>query len=218
MAGIRGELAPDVVVENTAVGGLMDQRVSEVHAVPLDGVGDAADEDHCAVRFDPFDDADVGERVIPFSISVEVPGVVKKHQVSGLGCRPLVDDALSAYMVINEPDAVCIGIIGVGVIEIDAVLQEDGACDTGAVVGDPSAFARDRRRTYEGGRRPYDRRSAGARQAGWATGAVCRDRHLRRLVRHGSLRGFYRWCCAADQGDNGDGPYDEKESHDVTVR
>lgn len=94
----------------------MDLRMPEVHAVPLDGVGDAADEDHCAVRFDSFDDADVGERVIPFSISVEVPGVVKKHQVAGLGCRPLVKQALSAYMVVNEPDAVGIGIAVVGVI------------------------------------------------------------------------------------------------------
>lgn len=135
----------------------MDLRVPEVHTVPLDGVGDAADEHHCAVQFDPFDDADVGERVIPFSISVEVPGVVKKHQVSWLGCRPLVDDAVPAHMVINEPDAVGMGIVVVGVIEIDAVLQEDRACDAGTVVGDLSAFTPDRRRTYECGRRLYDR-------------------------------------------------------------
>lgn len=134
----------------------MDLRVPEVHAVPLDGVGDAADEHHRAVRFDPFDDADVGERVIPFSISVKVPGVVKKHQVSGLGCRPLVNDAVPAHMVINEPDAVGIGIAGVGVIEIDAVLQEDRACDAGTVVGDLSAVARDRRRAHECGRRLHD--------------------------------------------------------------
>ena len=69
----------------------------------------------------------------------------------------LVERALAAHMVINEPDAVGMGIVVVGVIEIDAVLQEDRACDAGTVVGDLSAFTPDRRRTYECGRRLYDR-------------------------------------------------------------
>jgi hypothetical protein len=69
----------------------------------------------------------------------------------------LVNQALSANMVVNKSDAVGLGIAGVGIIEIDAVFQKDGACNAGAVVGDLSALAGDRGRSYEFHRGLYDR-------------------------------------------------------------
>jgi len=141
----------------------MDMWMPEIHAVSMDRGGNAANEYDCAVRLDPLDNADVGQRIIQFSISVEVPGVVEEHQVAGMDVWPPVDCALLSYMVVNKPDAVGLGIAGVSVVEIDAVLQEDGACDTGAVVGDLSVRACDRGRAHERGRRLYDRRSAGSR-------------------------------------------------------
>ena len=133
--------SPDIVVEHQALGGLMDMRLVQVHAVALDGVGDAADEDHGAIWFQPLDDSHMGQRIVQRAISVEIPCIIEKHEIAWVDSRLSMKGTMVTHMVVNESDAVPFRIIERSTIQIDPVLQEDGTCHPRTVVGDPLALA-----------------------------------------------------------------------------
>ena len=141
IVGIGWKFPAYVVVEHQALGGLMDMRLVQVHTVALDGVGDAADEDHGAIRFQAFDDPNMGQGIVQPAISVEIPRVIEKHEIAGTDIRPLMESAVPAHVVVDEPDAVPLRIIEHPTIQIDAVFQEDGTSDPRTVVGDTFTLA-----------------------------------------------------------------------------
>ena len=106
VVGIGWEFSPDVVIEHAALGGLMDMRLVQVHAVALDSVGDAADEDHGAIRFQPFDDSHMGQGIVQLAVSVEIPCIIKKHEIAGVDVRLSMKRAMPAHVVVDESDAV----------------------------------------------------------------------------------------------------------------
>ena len=118
----------------------MDMREGEIHMVPFDGAGYAADEDDGAVLVLPFDDTDMREGVIDLTVSVEVPGVVEKYEVAWMDCGALMERALLAYVGMDDPDPVGVTGAGSALIEIDSVLEINGASDSGAVVSDAAAI------------------------------------------------------------------------------
>ena len=137
-------LAAKIVVEDSAIGGFMDVRQAEIHVVAFDGAGYATDEDHGAIRLLPFDDPDMRQRVVHLAIPVEVPRVVEKHEIAWVGDWSLVERPSLLYVLMDEADAIGFRIVRVIVVQIDAVFEEDGSGDTGAVVGDVPALALNR--------------------------------------------------------------------------
>ena len=137
---VDGALAAKIVVEDPAIGGFMDMGEGEIHMVPFNGAGDAADEDDGAVLVLPLDDSDVRQRVVHLAVSVEVPGVVEKYEVAWMDCGALVERALLAYVGMDDPDPVGVTGAGSALIEIDSVFEINGASDSGAVVGDAAAI------------------------------------------------------------------------------
>ena len=136
---VDGVLAAEIVVEDFAVGGFMDVGEGEVHAVALDRAGHAADKEDGAIGLLPFDDPDVRQRIVHPAVPVVVPGVVEKDEIAWIDDGPSMEAAVLTHMGIDEPDSIGLGIARATVVEIDTVLQEDGAGDAGAVVGDRAA-------------------------------------------------------------------------------
>ena len=150
-------LAAKIVVEDSPGGRFMDVGEAEIHSIAFDGAGYAADEDYGAIRFLPLDDPDVRQRVVDLAVSIVVPGVVEEDEVAGMRDRSLVECAVFFYMRMDDPDAVRVGIAGLTVVQINAVLEVDGPGDAGAVIGDTSPVALDRFDAYEFCRSLYDR-------------------------------------------------------------
>ena len=119
----------------------MDMRLVQVHVVALDGVGDAADEDHGAVWFQSLDDPHMRERVVQLAVSIEIPRIIEKHEIAWADVRPSKKRAVLTHMVVDEPDAVSLRISQCATIQIDPVFEEDGTCHPCTVVGDPLALA-----------------------------------------------------------------------------
>lgn len=130
-----------VIVQHASVGGLMDMRLVQIQAIALDCVGDATDEDHGAVRFHPFDDSHMRQRIVHLAVSVEIPRVIEKHEIAWTDVRSSMKDAMLPHVVVDEPDAVSLRIIKISTIQIDAVLKEDGSGDSCTVIGDTFALA-----------------------------------------------------------------------------
>ena len=107
--------------------------------VPFDGAGHAADEDDGAVRVLPLDDSDMRQGIVHLAIPVEVPGVVEKHEVTWINHGSLVERALLPYVCMDDPDPVSVRVAGAALIEIDSMLEINGASDSGTVVGDAAA-------------------------------------------------------------------------------
>lgn len=141
--------AADVVVQDTSVCRLVDVGECQIHAVAFDSFRDAADKHHGAVRFDPFDYADVGQRIIQSAVAIEVPGVVEEDEIAGLDHRSLVEPSVLAHVVVNQSNAVRSLIRRVAVVQIDAMFEVDGTSDTGAVIGHAFPVALDQSGTEE---------------------------------------------------------------------
>jgi hypothetical protein len=110
--------------------------LAPVHAVARNGTSHSTDEDDRSVWLDPLDDADVCQRIIELTIPVEIPGVIKEHQITWAYVRALMKNAMLADMVVDEPDAVCVHFNEIASIQVDTVLQEDGTRDSCAVIVD----------------------------------------------------------------------------------
>ena len=149
--GIGRMFPPYVVVEHTTFGGLMDMRLLQIHAVALDCVGHAADEDHCAVRFQPFDHPNMGQGIVQLTISVEIPRVIEKHEIAWTNVRSSMKYAMLPHVVVDEPDAISLRIIECSTVQIDAVRQKDGTGHSCTVVGDTFAPAGNRPRSDKPG-------------------------------------------------------------------
>ena len=201
---IGREFAPHVVIQHTAISGFVDVGQGEIHAITFDGVGDATDEDHRAVRLHSLHDAHMGKRIVQHPVAVEVPRIVKKHEVAGMDDRSLVEGAVLAHMSIDEPDPVGCRVFGSALVQINAVFEEDGAGDAGAIIGDTAAFALNGPGADEFGRGAHDRVSAWRRDDGSAAGACVRKRSARKLD---GRRG------TAYERHQRDGCHDEKDSH-----
>lgn len=130
-----------VVVEHTALGGLMDMRLLQVHAVALDCAGDAADEDHGAIRFQPLDDAHMGQGIVHLAVSVEIPRVIEKYEITGTDVRLSMKDAMLTHMVVDKSDTIPFWITESSIIQIDTMFQEDGPGNPGTVIGDTFTLA-----------------------------------------------------------------------------
>ncbi len=141
MVGIGRVFPPYVIVQHAAVGILMNMRLVQIHVIALDGVGDAADEDHSAVWIQLFDDSHMGQGIVQLAVSVEIPRVIEKHEIAWTDVRSSMKGAMLPHVVVDEPDAVSLRIIESSTIEIDAVLQEDGTGHPCTVIGDTFALA-----------------------------------------------------------------------------
>jgi hypothetical protein len=197
-------LAAKIVIEDSAGGCFVDVWEAKIHAVAFDGAGHATDEDYGAIRFLPFDDPDVRQRVVHLVISIVVPCVVEEDEVAGTGDRSPVECALLFYVRMDDLHTIRIGIARLTVIQIDAVFEEDGPGDAGTVVGDASTVALNRFGAHKFGRCPHDRAPARHALDGLTTGSLCRQRCARALSR---LRG------TAHERHDCDGGHDEEESH-----
>ena len=94
-------LPSHVVVQNPTVGRPMDVRLRQVHSIPFNGIGYAADKYDRSVRVDLFHNPDVRERIVVPTVSIRIPRIVKKHQIAGMDHRPSVNPALRQHMVVN---------------------------------------------------------------------------------------------------------------------
>ena len=149
---VAGELASDIVVENTSVGGFVNMGMPEIHPVPLNAAGNTADEDDGSITAGSLHDADVGQGVVQFPVFIEVPCVVKEDEIAWMGGPVSVERAVSVHMIVNQTNTVRGGIIRTAFVEVDPMLQEDGSHHTGAVVANPPSGAGDRRCSDENGR------------------------------------------------------------------
>jgi hypothetical protein len=156
MVGIGWVFPPYEIVQHAAAGMLMNMWLVQIHVVALDGVGDAADEDHSAVRFQPFDDSHMGQGIVQFSVSVEIPRVIEKHEIAWADGRSSMKGAMLSHVVVDEPDAVSLRIIERSTIEINAVLQEDGTSHPCTIIGDTFALACNSPRSDQSGCRLND--------------------------------------------------------------
>ena len=119
----------------------MNMWFVQVHTVALNGVGNATDEDHRTIWFQPLDDSHMGQGIVQLAVSIEIPCIVEKHEVTGVDvCSPM-KGAMLTHMVMDKPDAVPFRIIERSTIQIDPVLQEDGTGDPRTVVRDPFPLA-----------------------------------------------------------------------------
>ena len=76
----------------------MKMRRTEVHAVSLDGGGHAADENDGAIGLDSFDDSDMCEGIVQYTVSIKIPSVVEKHQISGMGDGALMEPTVLLHV------------------------------------------------------------------------------------------------------------------------
>ena len=104
----------------------------------------------------------------------------------------------------DDLNTIRVGIARFTVIQIDAVFEEDGSGDTGAVVGDASTVALNRFGAHEFGRCPYNCAPAWRALDGSTTGALCRQGCTRAF---GRLRGTTHERHDCNRG------HDEEESH-----
>ena len=149
--------AAKIVVENSAVDGLVDMGQAEIHVIACNGTGHTTDEDHGAIRFLPFDDADVRERIVHLTVPVVVPCIVEEDEIARVDNRSLVKRALLPYVLMDDPDAVGVRIARFAVIKVDPMFEKHRPCHPGAVIGDASAVALNRVGAYEFGRCSHDR-------------------------------------------------------------
>lgn len=113
----------------------------QIHAVTLDCVGDAADKHHGTVRFQVFDDSNMGQGIVQLAVSIEIPRVIEKHEVAWTDVGPSMKSAMLSYVVVDEPDAVSFRIMNSSTVQIDAVLQEDCTGQPCTVVSDTFSLA-----------------------------------------------------------------------------
>ena len=166
-------LAAKVVVEDPAVGGFVSVWLAEVHPVAFDGLGHATDEDYRAIRFLPFHDPDVRQRIVYFAVSVIVPCIIKEDKIAGMGDRSLVERALLPDVCIDNLDAVGVRGDWFSVIKIDPVSEKHCTGYPCTIIGDAPAVAVNRCGAYELGCCLYDRIAAWRALDGSATGALC---------------------------------------------
>lgn len=131
-------------------------RKRGIHPVPFDGAGNAADKNDRPIRFLPFDDADVGQGIIDDAVSVVIPGIVEEDKIAGSYHRSFVKPAIAADVVVDQSDPVGLGVTSITVVEIDTVLQKNGAGDTGTVIRNPSAIGLNDATPHQFGRCLYD--------------------------------------------------------------
>ena len=81
---------PDIVVEDAPVDSPVDVGQAEIHVVAFNGAGYAADEDHCAIGFLPFDNPHVRQRVVYLAVTVGVPCIVEEDEIALVSGRSLV--------------------------------------------------------------------------------------------------------------------------------
>lgn len=153
--------AAEIVVEGSAFGGLMDVREGEIHVVALDRAVYATDEDDGAIQFLPLHDSDVRQRIVRFAISIVVPCIVEEDEIAWLDSRPLMEGAMLPHMGMDELDAVGLSVGLFTAVEVDAMLEEDRAGESGTVVGDAAAVYFDGAGTEELSRGADDSGAAG---------------------------------------------------------
>lgn len=141
---VCGMFPPDVVVEHLAIGRSMDMWLLQVHSIALNGTCNTANEDHGPIRLHVLNDADMGQGIIGLSVTIEIPGVIKKHKVAWSDIRSAMEEAMSMDMVVDEPDTVGVHIPAGCSVEIDAVFKVDGTGNSGTIVGNSFAMTRDR--------------------------------------------------------------------------
>src|SRR4030095_7888885 len=85
-----------------------------------------------------------------------VPSVVEEHQISRTDDRALVKFAMPADVMVDEPDAIRLGVGRTAVVEIDAMLKVDGAGHPGAIIADAFAVGLDGGRSDQLGSRLHN--------------------------------------------------------------
>ena len=117
--------------------------LAQIHVVTGDGASYSADEGDGSVLLDLLDNADVCQRIIQQTIPIEIPGVIKEHQITWVYVRTLMESAMLTHMAVDEADAVRIHIGVVTSVEINPVLQKDGSCHSRTVIVDTPTLAGD---------------------------------------------------------------------------
>lgn len=118
------------------LGCLVKMWLAQIHAVTGDGAGYSADEGDGSVLLDLLDNADVCQRIIQQTISIEIPGVIKEHQITWVDVLIMMKHAMLTHMVVDEADAVRIHLGVATSIEVNPVLQKDGSCHSRTVIVD----------------------------------------------------------------------------------
>lgn len=121
----------------------------QIHSIAFDGFADTTDKDDRPVSLHFFYDADMREGIIVHSVSVRIPGIVKEDEVPGLHHRPFMDTTVYPHMFINKPYAVDLAILLHTIVQIDPVSEIYRAGHAGAVMGDATAAAFNRSRSYK---------------------------------------------------------------------
>jgi hypothetical protein len=119
----------------------MNMRVRQIHPIPFDCVGHAADEDNGTIRFYSFHNTDVCERIVVPAVSIGIPRIVKKHQVAGMHQRPPVNTTPLEHVVVDKPDAVRFPAVISAFIEVDPMRQINCTGDAGTIIRDAPAIA-----------------------------------------------------------------------------
>jgi hypothetical protein len=197
-------LAADIVVENSTIGSFVDVGQGEIQAMAFDSAGYATNEDDRAIRFLPFDDPDVRERVVHFAITIVVPGIVEEDEIARVDNRPQMKRALLAYMRMDEADAIGVRVAGFTAVKIDPVFEKNRAGHPGTIVGDTPTLAFNGFGAYELDRSPHNRGSAGR----WLDGSTTWGHLGCRCARAPARRSG-----TAHERYNRDRRYDEEDSH-----
>lgn len=160
--GILDLFPANIVVQDSSFCGLVDLGKCQIHTVPLNRACDSADENDRAVRLLPFDNSDMGQRVVDESVPVVIPSIVEEDEVARMRGRAFMEFAALTDVLMDESDPVGLGIGRTTLVQIDAMRQKNRTGHAGAVVGDPSAVDLDRGGADKFCSRAHDGSSAGS--------------------------------------------------------
>ncbi len=146
----------EIIIQNVTFGREVYVRKAQVHAVPFNRVGDAADKHDGPVRFLPFDNSHMGERIVDDAIAVVVPRVIEEDQISRLYSGPIMKRPVVADMAVNEPYTVRLRIMPFAIVQIDAVCEKNRPGHARAVVSNSPPVDLNGCGSYELGGSPND--------------------------------------------------------------
>ena len=91
------------VIEDSAIGFLMDIGMLQIHPIAFNPSRQCADEEHGSIGLDLLHHADMRERIIGYAVSIEIPGVMKKNQIPRMNGRAIVNPPVFDHMGVNAP-------------------------------------------------------------------------------------------------------------------
>ena len=175
--------ATHVVIQHPAVGCPMQMGLCDVHPIPFDRAGHAADKDDGPVGFHHFDNAHMGERIVVSTVAVRVPRVIKEDQIAGSHDRAAMKSPVFPKMIVNEPHAIRSAVLNGIFVQIDTVSQIDGSSHSRTIVCDAASIALDGFRADQADRSTNDGLLTAVWRGGPTASGYGGDRGMQRLGR-----------------------------------